>query len=167
MMKRFSLINFILFQSSWALAATLPTNAPFFMLILLGVHFLLTPSRMDDVFLLLCALIGIALDQTFIAFSLLDVGQNWVPFWLILLWGHFILCLNHSLKWLRQLNIIVIGLLGAVAGTFSYWMGWRLGVFDTQFTTGLFLVSYTLAWGILLPIFCQLANRIQNRHAHS
>ncbi|MFH0265627.1 DUF2878 domain-containing protein [Vibrio rumoiensis] len=157
-MNRFSIINFIIFQSCWALAASFPASAPFLMLGLLAVHFCLTPTRKADGFLLIAALVGIVIDQLMIWIGVLDVNQSWIPIWLILLWCHFVLCLNHSLLWINKLAWYWIAFLGEVFGTLSYWAGLNLGVFSSGFSQITFILSYALTWTILLPILCYWAH---------
>ncbi|TVO37833.1 DUF2878 domain-containing protein [Vibrio algivorus] len=163
-MHRFSIINFIIFQSCWALAASFPASAPFFMIGLLGVHFVLTPTRKADGFLLIAALAGILVDQFMVWIGILEVDQPWIPIWLILLWGHFILCLNHSLLWLSKLAWYWVAFLGEVFGTLSYWSGLKLGVFNTELSQPSFILSYAIAWTILLPILSYWAKITRERY---
>lgn len=164
-MHRFSIINFIIFQSCWALAASFPASAPFFMIGLFGVHFALTPTRKADGVLLIAALVGILVDQLMLWIGILEVGQQWIPIWLILLWCHFILCLNHSLLWLSKLAWYWVAFLGEVFGTLSYWSGLKLGVFSSEFTQLSFILSYAIAWTILLPSLCYWAKISRKRYA--
>ncbi|WP_105903302.1 DUF2878 domain-containing protein [Vibrio gangliei] len=151
-MKRFSIINFLLFQACWALAASFPVNAPFFMLTAFAIHFALTPTRRADSLLLIIALLGVLIDQLLVTIKVLDIGQSTLPLWLILLWGHFTLCLNHSLSWLRTLKWPLQSVLGAIFGSFSYYMGLQVGAFNTFQSIEIFIFSYALVWAILLPL---------------
>ncbi|MGO2498178.1 MAG: DUF2878 domain-containing protein [Vibrio litoralis] len=164
-MHRFSIINFIIFQSCWALAASFPASAPFFMLGLLAVHFALTPTRKADCFLLIAAVLGILVDQLMVWIGILEVNQQWIPIWLILLWCHFILCLNHSLLWLSKLAWYWVAFLGEVFGTLSYWSALKLGVFTSEFTQPSFILGYAIAWTMLLPILGYWAKISRDRYA--
>lgn len=165
-MKLFSIINFIIFQSCWALAATFPANAPFFMLLGFLIHFALSPSRQADCLLIMASLIGIFADQTLVSLGVLNVNQAWLPLWLIMLWAHFTLCLNHSLRWLQKLNYPIQSLFGAVFGSLSYWTGLQVEVFNTFAPTAIFVLIYAMVWAILLPLFVMLAQQTQRIQCH-
>ena len=102
-MKLFSVINFVIFQLCWFIAATYQESGALMLLVLLCIHFVLSPSKKVDLEILPIALVGIVVDQLLISLQILQLPQGdetplMIPFWLIFLWCSLTWCFNHSLK---------------------------------------------------------------------
>lgn len=163
MMKLFFVINVVFFQASWLLAAFFQDYAALLILVLLIIHFLMSPTRRLDSKILLMGLLGIVVDQCLISVDVFAVGQSIIPSWLVMLWLYFSLCLNHSLGWLRNLRYWQVALLGSVLGTLSYVAALNLDVITTTLTQQQFVMIEILVWFVLLPIMVKFANVVQDQ----
>lgn len=152
MMSRFLVINFILFQASWFMAAFYSQHAAIFILSVVILHFMITPTRGLDTRVLLVGVLGILADQLLIMFGVIDVGQPFIPLWLLMLWLMFSICLNHSLAWLQQLSLYWVAGIGAVFGTLSYVAALNFGAINTAVTKIEFVFIEVLVWLLLLPL---------------
>ena len=162
-MKRFTLVNLLLFQAAWFSAALAGQWAFAILTALLLLHMMLSPTRMQDLSLLPLALIGWSADMLLQAGNLVSFGSN-VPLWLALLWCHLVLCLNHGLRWLNNLPVVLVSFIGALGGSSSYYAGVKLGTISTALPSPTFLAIYAALWSLLLPILLKLstrANRLQ------
>ena len=152
-------IQFVIFQAIWLIAILGGNQWLALCLILLAIHFFVTPSRSQDWRVLPIALIGIVLDAGFTLVGLFEFDQ--FPVWLGLLWVGFILTLGHSLAWLRKLPRLALVPIGAVAGTASYLAGWRLDAVELPFGMGASAAALAVAWALLLPVLVILDDRIR------
>lgn len=159
-MRLFFLTNAISFQACWWIAALYTQQAALAMIVLLLIHFGLSPSKKLDSKIILLAVMGIAIDQLLISTLVLSVGQSIVPLWLALLWAKFCVSLNHSLRWLVTMNKWLVSLIGALFGSLSYIAAWRLGALSTPLTWQAFLLIEMALWALLMPLFCWLTTYI-------
>ncbi len=161
--KHFIWINALVFQLVWFMSILWQQDGwPLALLLLLG-HFYLSPCRRQDFTLMLgVSLVGIILDSSLSAFEVFVFAeQALIPIWLVLIWGHFALCLNHSLAWLRRIPLALVAVIGAIAGPASYLAGYRLGAVEIpygSFISGLILAVF---WALLLPAFVQFSARLK------
>ncbi len=151
-MKRFWIINLILFQASWFSAAFYTTGAAWIIAGLLMLHFLLTPTPRADLKLLPLVLPGICVDALHLLAGTYSAGETLFPIWLILLWSMFVISLNHSLNWLIKSPKVVLVAFGSAGGTASYWAGIQAGALQSTWSTEVVITVLMLAWGILLPL---------------
>ncbi|WP_016957373.1 DUF2878 domain-containing protein [Catenovulum agarivorans] len=159
-MKKFWLVNLVLFQLCWLLAAFYQQQAVVFMLLIIILHFVLSPTKKLDFKVLPVALAGMLIDQILMQFAVVQfVGEPTViPIWLMSLWVIFSFCLNHSLNWLNHIQVKYVVLLGATFGPISYFGGLSLGAFETSTSQNVFLLTYAAVWAIFLPLsrfYCQ------------
>ena len=152
-MKKFWLVNLVLFQLCWLLAAFYQQQAVVFMLLIIILHFVLSPTKILDLKVLPVAFAGMIIDQILMHFAVvLFVDEPAViPIWLMLLWVIFSFCLNHSLNWLNHIQVKYVVLLGATFGPISYFGGLSLGAFETSTSQNVFLLTYAAVWAIFLP----------------
>ncbi|WP_017221213.1 DUF2878 domain-containing protein [Moritella dasanensis] len=158
--RYFNVINFAIYQSMLLLALFYQHSAVKLMLVLLLLHFLLSPSRQTDMRFMLLALVGATVDQVLVAMDVLDVDSGIIPFYLVLLWCALALTFNHSLRWITILKPLYIMLAGAIAGPLSYYAALKTGALDTQITTVSYVAIYALVWLVLLPLLSHLAQVI-------
>lgn len=162
--RYFSVINFVIYQAALLLALFYQQNAVNFMLLLLVLHFVLSPSRQQDMRFMLLALVGATVDQVLVAMNVLAVDGGIIPFYLVLLWCALALTFNHSLRWLTTLKPLYIMVTGLISGPLSYYAALQTGALDTQITTVGYVTVYALVWLLLLPLLSHLAQVITYDH---
>ena len=153
----------ISFQVMW-LSLVLGGNTwlPVSMLIL-AMHFILTPSRIDDSKVLLLALGGFLIDLCMMHFGFFSFTQ-W-PVWLLFLWVAFILNLGHSMRFLRKFKLIYLISFSAVGGVYAYWASWKFGAVALPHGPVATLTIVAITWGIFLPL-CVKADNAMRQPAH-
>lgn len=151
MMKSFLIINVVLFQTCWLVAAFYPDYAAIVITALLIMHFVITPTRRLDTKILLMGLLGAGIDQALISLNVINVNQPVIPLWLVTLWLFLSVCLNHSLGWLTKFKTWQVALIGSVFGTLSYVTALNLGAFTTSLPFYQFVIIEIVIWFVLLP----------------
>jgi hypothetical protein len=152
-------LNLVWFQAFWFIAITYTQQAIFVMLLSIMVHFLLSPTKRNDlVSVILITFIGGVADSilTYLGIFNFPEGKT-IPLWLVLLWVHFAIALNHSMQWLTKLPIYLQVSFGAIFGTFSYYMGSQLGAVTLNSNLILSLFSICITWAILLPLYLKIS----------
>ena len=158
-MRKFWLINLVLFELAWFSAALLTEYATAIIFSLLVVHFYLSPTKKVDFKLLLLAPIGWLVDILLIQSDVFYADTDW-PIWLGMLWLMFVLCLNHSLNWMSKLVLGWQVLLGAVAGTSSYLAAISFGALSTNHSTIMLITYLAVTWSVLLPLLINLGTKL-------
>lgn len=164
-MRSFWITNFLLFQACWFCSAFLNGYADSITPLLLIVHFILTPSPRKDAYLLLLLPIGLMVDAFQIYAGLFSVGSDFLPIWLVVLWSMFIVSFNHSLKWLDNLSVFLLVIVGAIGGASSYWGGMKVGVIEPLQSSGIVTLSLMLAWAFVLPTLTILKRHVNRLSA--
>ncbi|TWD43353.1 uncharacterized protein DUF2878 [Vibrio crassostreae] len=172
-MKRFWIINLVLFQATWVCSAFFTAQAPFVTPLIVVVHFLLSPTRSSDLKILILLPLGLLLDSLFFHFGVFAVdsaiaNQSWFPVWLVCLWIMFLISFNHSLNWLLKCSKVILFVTGFVAGTSSYWGGIKAGALLTTWPDASVVAALAISWGILLPLLvAAYSNLVQPKMAIS
>ena len=158
--KQFYWVNFVWFQAVWFLAVLYTVQGVYLLLFSLLLHFLVSPTRLSDLLnLLVITLIGSLGDYLLTTLGIfIFTEQHFIPLWLILLWAHFAVTLNHGLSWLERLPIYARVLFGGVFGTLSYYGGYKLGAVTLHSNLLLSLFSLSVIWASLLPVYTVLAS---------
>ncbi|MBU2931793.1 DUF2878 domain-containing protein [Vibrio cyclitrophicus] len=170
-MKRFWIINLVLFQATWVCSAFFTAQAPFVTPLIVVVHFLLSPTRRSDLKILALLPLGLLLDSFLLHFGVFAVdseiaNQSWFPVWLVCLWIMFLISFNHSLNWLLKCSKVILFVIGSVAGTSSYWGGIKAGALITTWPDAWVLAALAISWGILLPLLvAAYSNLVQPKMA--
>lgn len=153
-MKRFWIINFLLFQLSWFSAAFFTRYATILIVLLLVLHFILSPCAKNDFKILWLALIGIAVDVLHLSLGTFTNGEvgGGFPIWLAVLWVMFSISFNHSLHWLVNKPIWILAVIGLVGGTTSYWAGIEAGALQSNLSRNQILLTLASSWGVLFPL---------------
>ena len=160
---RFKLVNFAVFQSIWFLAIVYQQAAASFCVLLLLLHFLLSPTPWLDFRTTFCAiLVGILLDYTLMQSGMYQFANGSFPLWLACIWIAFVLSLRHSLAWLAPRPWFVQSLLGAIGGTLSYASGARLGAVSFGWPLLPTLVTLAGLWALITPAFFHLIKRMSH-----
>lgn len=150
-MKKFWLIDLIVFQSAWWLCALYSYHASPIVSALLIMRLIISPTRKHDLMLLPVALIGILFDQIMISNHIIVQQSDVIPMWLILLWCFFILTFNHSLAWLAQLPLAAKIASGALFGPLSYYSASLLGAISLSPKIVIAMIFYSIFFALLLP----------------
>ena len=159
------MINFITFQAVWfccVLGASwgnywLP---PLATLVFVLIHFRISTVRRADALLVAVALpLGILLGSIWSALGVFQY-QNQLfsplaPLWIACLWVCFALTLNHSLAWMQK-NLLLSGLLAAIASPLSYYGAQKLGAVVWGSSIGSFAAA-SLSWLVVVPLLLRLA----------
>ena len=165
MLRYFPIINAIWFQLIWFAVILYQQQAVPFLLVSILLHLLVSPTRKIDFYLLIfISMLGVFGD---VLLSLTGVYQfpndALIPVWLILLWCHFGFAINHSLGWLSRFNLLLIALIGAIAGPLNYLAGHRLGAVDFSYSYQITLFSIGVIWAVNLPVFIIIQKRLRAR----
>jgi hypothetical protein len=117
---------------------------------ILVMHFVLTPSRLDDFKVLSLAFGGFFIDLCMTTLGFFSFTE-W-PAWLIVLWIAFILNLGHSMRFLRRFKLIYLVCFSALGGTYAYWVSWKLGAVELPYGAIFSLAIIAVNWSIVLPV---------------
>ena len=159
--------NFILFQFGWFAcvlggANQLAVAGSLVMLAIIAIHLWRAQSAMPELRLLLIALgVGVLFESLLTLSNLSQYAtgiiiEGFAPYWMILMWGLFATTLNVSMRWIKDLSLPVIALLGAILAPLSYLAGNRLGaVAFTDTTMALSVIA--LGWAVLFPLLVVVA----------
>ncbi|HEY5716290.1 MAG TPA: DUF2878 domain-containing protein, partial [Psychromonas sp.] len=90
-----------------------------------------------------------------------------LPLWLLLLWAHFAVTLNHGMSWLNKIPLYLQVVFGGVFGPLSYYAGYKLGAvyFPPPDWQTLFIM--TVIWSTLLPVYLLLSRIYGARYEYS
>jgi uncharacterized membrane protein YjjB (DUF3815 family) len=158
----FIIFNFIGLQATWAACAYGATHAMPMLGFYVGLsyvvsHFMLCKMRTRDVkIMLIIGALGILIDSTLTQINILsfaphDTEYLLLPYWLIALWFVFALMVPYSLNWLSK-NLKIACIAGAIGGSFSYFLGHKLGALELAEPLAISLGIYFIIWGILFPL---------------
>ena len=168
-MPLFKILNFGLFQAGWFAAALMLDNAVWIMLGMIALHFIVSPSRLADVRLLIVLLpIGLTFEILMIALGFVTFSSAFVlPIWMILLWCLLILSFNHSLSWFANIPLVFQVVLSAAAGLASYLAAQQfnaLTIGDPKLLNG---AGIALVWALQLPVMMAIAKKQTLRKNHA
>ena len=158
----FLVFNFLGLQITWAACAYGATHQFPMLGVIVGVmyiiaHFMFTPTFRQDLFVMLViGGFGIIIDHinthlNLVSFIEPETMTTVIPLWLMSLWLVFSLMLPHSLGWLRK-NMRLAAVLGGIGGSFSYWLGHKLGAIILAEPLNMSVGIYFIQWAIIVPI---------------
>ncbi len=158
--KQLYWVSFVWFQAVWFLAVAFKDQAVALLLLSLCLHFLVSPTRLSDLLnMLVITLIGISGDYLLTYLGIFTFSDPYfIPVWLILLWAHFAVTLNHGMSWLEKLPLYARIIFGGVFGTLSYYAGYKMGAMTLHSNLLLSLFSLSVIWASLLPVYTVLAS---------
>ncbi len=158
---RFLIFNFIGLQVTWAACAYGATHSFPMLGLYVGLayiisHFYLSKQRIRDLkIMLIIAIVGIILDMVLTQMNVLSFpnainNSLIIPAWLMSLWLVFSLMVPYSLYWLSK-NLKIAAIAGAIGGSFSYFLGHKLGALELAEPLAMSVGIYFLKWGIIFP----------------
>ena len=166
---RLKLANFLMFQAGW-LACVLgaargqPWLGPATVIPILAIHLSWARRpRQEAVLLAICGLAGLLFDASLLATTWVGYPGGWwlpglAPYWMLFMWLIFGATLNLSMSWIRGRPLLA-ALIGAIGGPLAYLAGARLGGITFVETTQA-LTALAIGWALVLPLFSQLAKRL-------
>lgn len=124
--------------------------------------------RADIALMAIAAILGFALDSTFVRAGLIEypASAGWpgfAPPWIVGLWVAFALTLNHSLAFLKRKPVSAV-VLGALGGPLAYWVAanaWHAATLVAPQSRA--LLALALAWGLATPMLAWAATRLALR----
>lgn len=158
----FIVFNFIGLQVTWAACAYGATHAMPMLGFYIGLsyvilHFMFSKMRTRDIkIMLIIGVTGIIIDCILtlieiVSFPLYNTKILPIPFWLMALWFVFALMVPYSLYWLKN-NLVIACIAGAIGGSFSYFLGHKLGALSLTDPVIISTSIYFIFWGLFFPI---------------
>ena len=142
------------FQLIWLSAVLGGNQWIVFPIVLLCLHFVITPNRQRDLKVLPLAIIGITLDAVLTQLNIFKFVQY--PFWLVVLWLGFVLNFGHSLKFLRKLKKPWLMIIGSIGGCYAYLASWKLGAVALPLGAPFSVIVLLIAWALILPLLVKI-----------
>ncbi|WP_417227243.1 DUF2878 domain-containing protein [Amphritea sp.] len=151
-------VNLLGFQLAWWCAILYTTDSVPVLIVLLTLHLLFHSQPLREFYvLLLCGLIGFAVDMLLTTLGIFRFESPGLPLWLLFLWFCFAATLRQSLAFFAS-NLSLASLCGGLFGSLTYLaavnfeavaLGWPL------LLSGLLLM---LIWMALFPLLIGLSN---------
>ena len=129
---------------------------------ILVIHFILSPSRINDIKILPLAFSGFLIDLCMMQTGFFSFEQ-W-PVWLLILWVAFMLNLGHSLRFLRKFKLPYLVIFSAAGGVYAYWASWKFGAVDLPYGPLITLAMVGAIWAIFLPLCVKADALIRKPH---
>lgn len=145
----------------WFVAVFFTVSGQIFLIFSLLLHFYLSPNRKYDLAsLITISLLGGAVDLLLSWLGLMIFPEAvLLPVWLVLLWTHFAVALNHGMSWLNKIPVYLQVVFGGLFGPLSYYAGYKFGAVDFPLPHLQTLFILIVIWSTLLPV-CLLISRI-------
>ena len=166
---KFLIFNFLGLQITWAACAYGAINNMQNLGVVVGglyvlLHFVFTNTHFEDICtLIMVATLGIITDSLNSYYDVIAFNSSsaplLIPYWLIMLWLVFSLMIPHSLYWLSK-NYFVAAIAGGIGGSFSYWLGHKLGAIILSEPLIISTLIYFLEWSILFPVALLITNSL-------
>jgi len=160
--------NFVWFQLIWFLAIYFTVNGEIFLILSLLLHFYFSPNqRYDLASMISVSLLG-GLVDTLLSWQGVMVFPegSFLPLWLLLLWAHFAVTLNHGMSWLNKLPVYFQAVFGGLFGPLSYYAGYKLGAVAFPQSDLLTIFILSVIWSTLLPVYLLLSRLYGARYEY-
>jgi len=170
----FLIFNFIGLQVTWAACAygathSIPQLGVYIGLSYIILHFIFSKYRMRDLkIMFVIGILGIIIDSILtlteiITFPNYENEFAPTPYWLMGLWLVFALMVPYSLYWLKR-NLIIASIAGAIGGSFSYFLGHKLGAVQLADPLTMSVGIYFICWGIIFPVALKIVEHLSPSH---
>lgn len=168
--------NFILFQLGWFAcvlggAFRMALVGGLVALAIIALHLWRAQAPKAESVLILAAFgIGIVFESILTLSGISQYADGvlvhgFAPYWMVLMWGLFATTLNVSMRWVKNLSLPVLAVLGAILAPLSYLAGNRLGAVLFSDTT-LALIIIAVGWAVLFPLLVVIARRYNGYRPH-
>gem|GEM_PF-352285 len=167
--SHFYWFNLVWFQLIWFVAVFFTDKGQIFLILSLLLHFYLSPNRKYDLAsLITITLVGGAVDLLLSRLGLMIFPQAvLLPVWLVLLWAHFAVALNHGMSWLNKIPVYFQIVFGGLFGPLSYYAGYKFGAVDFPLSDLQTLFTLIVIWSILLPVYLLISRSYGDRYDDS
>ena len=150
-------LNLLGYQLLWFLAIFAGDKSLIIIVICLGVHFWLSPERMDEsVMLLFCTVIGIIIDSilTLSGVYIFDPAPDLlpIPLWLVGIWLAFSATLRNGLRFFLDRPSLALAC-AAIGAPLAYLSAARLGA--VEFPLG-YLITGLIIAAVWVPLMILL-----------
>ena len=164
--SHFYWFNFVFFQLMWFVAVFFTSNGQIFLIFALLLHFYLSPNRKYDLAsLITITAIGGTVDLLLSWLGLMRFPEaDLLPLWLVLLWVHFAVALNHGMSWLNKIPVYFQVLFGGLFGPLSYYAGYKFGAVDFPLPHLQTLFILAVIWSTLLPVYLCISRIYGDRY---
>lgn len=157
-----SVIQFILFQTTWLTAALgfvwfgtdIWSIVP--LMLLAGTLVWSSVAYPKKTIIAIAVIVGITMDACLSHLGIYDFPQDRkalpfidLPYWLVIMWVGFSMTLIGSTLWLLNRSISFV-IFSGIFGPLSYWMGMNLGIIEFQLQWLPLLVTLWCAWGCMV-----------------
>lgn len=153
------LTNLAIYNLVWLLCVLGGNRLAGVALILMALHFLLSPCRRQDALLMGMVLsIGLLVDGVLNETGFFSLGSDQfpIPLWLATIWLAMATLPNHSLSWMKG-RCALSALFGALGGLLAYWGGVRFGAASFNWPLHESLILLAVVWGLLWPVVMLLS----------
>lgn len=165
--KYYTVFNAIWYQALWFTALLGREQYQWVLLILILVHFALSPNRKSDALLVLtCGMIGASVDNILALQNVylfpVNTSPFAVPLWLMGIWAGFACTLLHSFSFFMERRILGPLIIGALA-PFSYLAGSKFGAVNFGVDQALAMGVIAACWLIMMPVFALICGKIKTQ----
>ena len=168
-MTKSIIINFALFQLGWFAcvlggAYDLTLIGSLIALSVIAYHLYRAEQPGQELRLLMLAVfIGIVFESIISTLDLAhynsgQILENIAPLWMILMWPLFATTLNLSMRWLKNITLLLTSLVGLVFAPLAYYAGNNLGAVEYDVPL-LSLSIIAMSWALLLPLLVLVSNK--------
>lgn len=167
--NHFYWFNFIWFQLMWFVAVFFTVSGEIFLIFSLLLHFYLSPDRKFDLAsLMTISAIGGTVDLLLSWLGVMIFPEAaLLPLWLVLLWGHFAVALNHGMSWLNKIPLYFQVVFGGLFGPLSYYAGYKFGAVDFPLPPLQTSFIFIVIWAVLLPVYLSISQSYGDRYDKS
>jgi hypothetical protein len=150
----------------WFVAVFFTVSGQIFLICSLLLHFYLSPNRKQDLAsLITISAIGGSADLLLSWLGVMIFPEAvLLPLWLVLLWAHFAVALNHGMSWLNKVPVYFQVVFGGLFGPLSYYAGYKFGAVDFPLPLLQTLFILLVIWATLLPVYLSISRSYGDRY---
>ena len=106
--------------------------------------------------LILLLLVGLGIDSVNVASQLLIFDVALLPVWLLALWGIFAWYALFLAKFLTHYPVLLVSVVGGVAGALSYFAGFKIGAVTLGFSLPVTLAILCAEWVLIVLLILRM-----------
>lgn len=173
MKNYFMILNYVAFQVCWFSLLMFENFGLFVFFIFINLHFVLIyyidglkHIKLEIITLLIVSLLGVSLDMFLSSYNILkfkNLVSYQLPFWYIAFWPLLATTLNHCFYLFHRLNILTLGIIGAISVPIIYSGAEQV---SSSFSLGtpreISLLAIGAVWFFILPLIIKLTVILKN-----